>query len=79
MVGDINGKTVSGDVELTLPSNAEFGLSLKSLSGALSCDFPITMLGGNTRNKMRGKVVRDDMHINIASTSGDVEINRNRY
>jgi len=76
---DISGKTVSGDVEIALPSLAEFGIALKTLSGDLECEFPITMIGGNTKHKMRGKVVNDDVMINLATTSGDVEINKSKY
>jgi len=74
LTADVNGKTVSGDVQLSLPATSEFGLALRTLSGELDCDFPITMLGGNTKFKIRGKVVSDDIHINIATTSGDLEI-----
>lgn len=73
---DINGRCISGDVAFYIPSDAEFGLSLRSTSGHMNCDFPVTMLGGNLKNKMRGKVVNDKHNINVETTSGDIDIKR---
>ncbi len=59
--------------------NSEFGLSLKTLSGVLECEFPLIMLGGCIKNKLSGKVVNDDIQINIGTTSGDIDIRKSRY
>ncbi len=62
--------TASGDLDLTLPENCGFSVSLDTMSGDFTSDFPTTMTAGNY---LHGD---GTCRINIAAMSGDVIIRK---
>lgn len=74
--GDLTMKSVSGDAEISLPKNSEFEMIGKTVSGDLSCEFPLVVIGSVKRGRLRGQVGSDDYTISAATTSGDVNISR---
>lgn len=70
---DINIATSSGDVELYLPTSSDFYLDANTNSGDIECNFPITVQGNQKRN-LAGTVGSGKNKINVATSSGDLEI-----
>ena len=62
--------TASGDLDLTLPENCGFSVSLDTMSGDFTSDFPTTMTAGNY---LHGD---GTCRINISAMSGDVIIRK---
>ncbi|MCY6372736.1 DUF4097 domain-containing protein [Clostridium ganghwense] len=65
----------SGDVELSLPDNAEFHLDAEVSSGDIKCGFPITVKGTGDKDRLSGTVKSDKNKIDIKTTSGDIRVN----
>lgn len=64
----------SGDVELLLPSDSQFTLELKTSSGEIEVDFPLTTCC-QARGKLEGKVGESPTAtISIKTSSGDIRI-----
>jgi hypothetical protein len=83
--GTLRFSTVSGDVRLTLPSNAGAQLRLNTLSGEIDSEFPLTVTARGSRNggsrvrvgqKVEATLGRGGPTIDINTVSGDVELNR---
>lgn len=70
----VNINTSSGNVELSLPGNSEFGLNASVSSGDIECKFPIIVTGEYKENKLQGVVGKDNNKINIEISSGDIRI-----
>jgi lia operon protein LiaG len=69
---DVSIKSTSGDARLELPADAEFEISLRTVSGKVNTGFPIS-LDGDNRN-MYGTVGAGQHRIIMSSVSGNVEI-----
>lgn len=70
---DVSFNTTSGNTELTLPADAQFKVSLQTVSGKVNCAFPITAISTAGRN-FEGVVVSDDHEIEVHSVSGGITI-----
>ncbi len=74
--GDMTIKTISGDLDVLLPKNSEFEVVAKSVSGRLTCGFPMTVIGTQKKGRMRGQVGSDAFKIAATTTSGDLDLKR---
>jgi lia operon protein LiaG len=72
--GDLIMKTVSGDGKIKLPQESEFRIEMKTLSGDLRCDFPVTYIGQQRRGRIQGQVASDANLISATTTSGDLKL-----
>ena len=72
--GDLIMKTVSGDGKIKLPQESEFNIEMKTLSGDLRCDFPVTYIGQQRRGRIQGQVGSDANLISATTTSGDLKL-----
>ena len=73
--GNVRLKTVSGSVQVSAFSGLDASVALSSVSGRVSCDFPIT-IAGQKRNSLRGKIGAGAVPIDINTVSGQISINR---
>ena len=73
---NIDVKTISGQVEIDLPQNAEFYLKTNTVSGEVAAKFPITIISFNKMNQLEGTVGTGDNSIIIDTVSGDIHINK---
>lgn len=71
----INVKTISGDMELTIPKKSEFKLDFESVSGGLKNDFPVTLLDNSGKHQIKGNVGNGTKLIKIKTISGDSSVN----
>ena len=66
-------RSTSGDVRLNLPKLAEFRLKVRTISGDIDCDFPITMTGSGRRS-LEGTVGSGTNTVTIKTVSGDIDV-----
>jgi DUF4097 and DUF4098 domain-containing protein YvlB len=66
--------TGSGSVKLRFPANAAFDLNAHTSSGSISVNHPLTVQGSISKKEVRGKVLAGGVPVEIATGSGDVEI-----
>lgn len=70
---DVSVNGVSGKVTVTLPKDASFSFAYNTVSGDFDCAFPVYTQGG--KNDRNGYTDSDaDMHMNINTVSGDLNI-----
>jgi DUF4097 and DUF4098 domain-containing protein YvlB len=71
--GSASLSTVSGSVTVRAFPGLDATLSLRTLSGSVSCDFPVTV-SEQKRNKLQGKIGSGSASIDASSTSGSITI-----
>ena len=79
--GTVAVETVSGDIRLNLPKDAGFTLDARSISGAVTCDFPITLSGsrmGAGEHRIAGTVGNGRSTISARTISGNISITRGK-
>ncbi len=67
--------TGSGDVQLKLASDIGFDLNVRTSSGSLNVEQPITVQGNISKKEIHGKVHGGGAPVNVETGSGDVRIN----
>ncbi|MBI9109273.1 MAG: DUF4097 family beta strand repeat protein [Spirochaetales bacterium] len=73
--GDINIKSSSGDVTLSLPSGSAFSANLNASSGKIRSDFRLlTEVNGDKKNEIRGEANGGGYSVRIKASSGDITI-----
>lgn len=75
---DMELKSVSGDIELSLPASAGFALRMSTVSGDLTSDFPLQMRGRVSRRNINATVNDGGSDLDVSTVSGDVRIAHNR-
>lgn len=65
--------SISGRVSLGLPKDAQFDISASSVSGNVSCDFPV-VIESSTDKKLVGRVGNGETNIDITTVSGSISI-----
>lgn len=65
--------SISGRVSLGLPPDAQFDISASSVSGKVSCAFPV-VIESSTDKKLVGRVGNGDINIDITTVSGSISI-----
>ena len=73
---NIDVKTISGEVKIDLPQNAEFYLKTNTVSGEVVARFPITIISFNKMNQLEGTVGTGDNRIIVDTVSGDIYLNK---
>jgi hypothetical protein len=77
--GRIDAGSVSGDITIALPVNAQFALDARSTSGKLTCGFPITIKenrSGGGSHVLSGTVGAGGSSVVVRTVSGDIGIAR---
>ena len=72
--GDLRFTSVSGDVLLTLPRSLDADFTMKTVSGELDSDFPLTLQGGMSRRSLSGRIGRGGRELYLTTVSGDVTL-----
>lgn len=78
--GDMKFTTVSGNVNVRMPSSLNAEVEMNSMSGALKTDFPITIEKGEFRpnHSARGRVGEGGRQVKMSSVSGNVSLLRHQ-
>lgn len=72
--GDLTFKSVSGDIEVTLPRDLDANVTMKSVSGDFNSDFPLTLDGRMNRRSIEGRVGKGGRELQLTTVSGDVKL-----
>lgn len=72
---DLEIETTSGDVGLVFPKEPKFYLKVKTTSGDIVNEIPITIAGETKENYLEGNAGDSENKISIKTVSGDVELN----
>lgn len=67
--------TISGRVEVEAFAGLDASLDLRSLSGSISCDFPVT-IREQSRGKLLGTVGKGAVPLSVSTTSGSIRIQK---
>lgn len=71
--GTARVSTVSGSVSLNAFAGLDASLALHSVSGSVSCDFPVT-ISEQKRNRLNGKIGSGSATVDIGTVSGSISI-----
>lgn len=72
--GDLSFKSVSGDVTVTLPAGTDADVTMRSVSGDLDTDFPLTLNGRMDRHALEARIGKGGRQLEVATVSGDVRL-----
>jgi DUF4097 and DUF4098 domain-containing protein YvlB len=72
--GSLTFTSVSGDVTVTLPSALDADITMRSVSGTLDTDFPITLNGRMDRHALEARIGKGGRPLEVRTVSGDVRL-----
>lgn len=72
--GQLEFGSVSGDVELTLPTSLDADLEMSTVSGNIDSSFPITLNGRMGRRRIEGRIGKGGRLLELSTVSGDVRL-----
>jgi hypothetical protein len=72
--GSLHFTSVSGDVIAELPKNLNADVSMRTVSGSLDTEFPITLNGRMRRSSMDARIGEGGRELNVTTVSGDVTL-----
>lgn len=73
-VGSIQMKTVNGSLRLGLPSSPNADVSVSTMNGGITTDFPLQVEGKFIGKHIDGRLGSGGTHIEISSVNGSVHI-----
>ena len=73
--GDVRANSISGSVNLDAFAGLDATVSLHSVSGSVSCDFPV-VIQEQKRTSLRGKVGNGSASVDAGTVSGSISINK---
>lgn len=83
--GNLEFRSVSGSLDISIPSNAGAEIRAETLSGDIESDFPLESRDRNrgryhvqVGSRMRGTIGNGDARIELETVSGDIRIRRRR-
>jgi hypothetical protein len=76
--GDLDFRTVSGDITLELPARASTEVRVETMSGDIQSDFPLDVERRSMRRRARGTIGEGGRELYLTTLSGDVRLRRSR-
>lgn len=73
--GSVSMRTVSGSVRVDAFADLDASLDLHSVSGTVSCDFPVSIVD-QRRSRLQGRIGQGSIPVEIRTTSGRISISR---
>jgi len=70
---DINLDSVSGSINLGLGDGEQFEIAANSVSGRISCDFPL-IIESSTARKLVGRVGDGSLNLELTTVSGSINV-----
>lgn len=74
--GDVNLTTVHGDATLELPDAVDAVLDGHTVTGDISSDYPLTILGKFASHELTGTLGKGGRRIHVTTVAGDVEVRK---
>jgi hypothetical protein len=76
--GDMRFHTVNGDVIVETPSSLDARVSLSTLHGSISSDYPVQLSGRFGPRRASGTIGRGGREIDMETVNGDIELRKVR-
>ncbi len=76
--GDMRFHTVNGDVIVETPSSLDARVSLSTLHGSISSDYPVQLSGRFGPRRASGTIGRGGREIDMETVNGDIELRKLR-
>lgn len=76
--GDLDFRTVSGDITLELPARTSTEVRIETMSGHIETDFPLEVERRSMRHRVRGTLGEGGRELYLTTLSGDVRLRRLR-
>jgi DUF4097 and DUF4098 domain-containing protein YvlB len=76
-VKEVRLKSVNGAVKLGLPASPNADVSVSTVNGGISTDFPLTVQGKFMSRHIDGKLGNGGTRIEISNVNGSVHIGNN--
>lgn len=73
--GSVSMRTVSGSVSVSAFDGLDASVDLRSVSGTVSCDFPVSVTT-QKRTQLQGRIGQGSIPVEIRTTSGGISISR---
>lgn len=73
-MGPLKFSSVSGNVTAELPKGTEADVTMRSVSGSLDSDFPLTLNGRVNRRSIEARIGRGGRDLDVTTVSGDVRL-----
>ena len=74
--GSLDAKTVNGSVTVEMPTPTDLEVVAGTLNGSVSSDFPLTMQGKMSPQKLRGTIGKGGPQLRLQSVNGDVTLRK---
>lgn len=72
--GDLKFTSVSGNVTAELPQGLDADVTMRSVSGSLDSDFPLTLSGRMSRNRLEARIGKGGRDLQVSTVSGNVRL-----
>jgi hypothetical protein len=72
--GDLRFTSVSGNVTAELPQGIDANVTMRSVSGSFDSDFPLTLNGRLSRNRLEGRIGKGGRELDVGTVSGNVRL-----
>jgi DUF4097 and DUF4098 domain-containing protein YvlB len=72
--GPLEFSSVSGNVIAELPKGLDADVSMRSVSGSLDSDFPLTLNGRVNRSRIEARIGKGGRELEVHTVSGDVHL-----
>ena len=72
--GDLKFTSVSGNVTAELPASLDADVRMRSVSGVLDSDFPLTLNGRMSRNRLEARIGKGGRELEVTTVSGNVRL-----
>ena len=70
----ISCHTTNGDASATVPANTEADVELSTVNGQVHCDLPVTVQGGISDRRIRGRIGQGGASIRLGTVNGNVRL-----
>lgn len=72
--GELHFTSVSGDVIAELPKDINADVTMRTVSGSLDTEFPVTLNGRMRRSSFDARIGQGGRELNVTTVSGDVTL-----
>src|SRR5439155_12622297 len=72
--GPLSFSSVSGNVTAELPKGLDADVTLRTVSGNLDSDFPLTLNGRMNRHRLEARIGKGGRDLDIGTVSGNVRL-----
>ena len=72
--GALSFTSVSGNVDVDLPKGVDADVTMRTVSGSMESDFPLTLNGRMSRNSFEARIGKGGRELEVRTVSGDVRL-----